>query len=92
MAEFSTANKQSYRGSSGYQGRIGYYYTNLFFPTHKITAPNKLNLYYLHKQGASQLFLGYCHVIEGECLCIGKAMSFVYSWLKPSVSHYHYYM
>ena len=90
MAEFSTAKKQSYRGSSGYQGRIGYYYTNLFFPTHKITAPNKLNLYYLHKQGASQLFLGYCHVIEGECLCIGKAMSFVYSWLKPSVSHYHY--
>ena len=68
-------------------------YTNIltsFSSTHKITAPNKLNLYYLHKQGASQLFLGYCHVIEGECLCIGKAMSFVYSWLKPSVSHYHY--
>ena len=68
-------------------------YTNIltsFSLTHKITAPNKLNLYYLHKQGASQLFLGYCHVIEGECLCIGKAMSFVYSWLKPSVSHYHY--
>ena len=44
MAEFSTAKKQSYRGSSGYQGRIGYYYTNLFFPTHKITAPNKPSL------------------------------------------------